>query len=134
MPSPTARFAPFIRQIITFGGVGVVAFIFHYGVLITLVERFHVSPVPAALAGYVAGGVVSYLLNRRHTFVSDKSHALAGPRFALVAAAGFCITWLLMHVFTNVFAAPYIAAQLVTTLIVMVWSYLAHRFFTFGHS
>ena len=134
MRSPTASLPPLVRQLAAFGGVGVVAVVCHYGVLITLVEVFRATPVPATLAGFVGGGIVSYLLNRRHTFVSDRAHALAGPRFALVAAVGFCITWGLMHVFTKILSAPYIPAQLVTTLIVMVWSYTAHRFFTFGKS
>jgi putative flippase GtrA len=123
---------PLLRQIAAFGGVGLVAMVCHYGALIALVEIFRIAPVPATLAGYVAGGLASYGLNRRHTFASDTPHAQAGPRFVLVAAVGFGITWALMHLLTQTLAAPYLPAQLLTTLIVMVWSYGAHRFFTFG--
>lgn len=132
MQSPSLSFTPFLRQLAAFGGAGFAAMVCHYGALIALVEIFRAAPVPAALAGYIAGGIVSYLINRRHTFASDSSHREAAPRFILAAAAGFCITWALMHVFTQTLAAPYLPAQLATTLIVMVWSYLAHRFWTFG--
>ena len=50
------------------------------------------APVPATLAGYVAGGVVSYRLNRRHTYASDRPHAEAGWRFARSRCVGFLIT------------------------------------------
>lgn len=124
--------APLLRQIAAFGGVGLVAMACHYGVLIALVEGLHLAPVPATLAGYVAGGIVSYLLNRRHTFGSDAPHGEAGVRFALVACAGFGLTWMLMHLLTQSLAAPYLAAQVLTTALVMVWSYAAHRLWTFG--
>jgi len=99
---------------------------------VALVEGAGWRAVPATLVGYVAGGVVSYLLNRRHTFASDRPHAEAGWRFALVAAVGFCLTWGFMHVFVDRFALPYFPAQLVTTGIVLVWSFVANRFWTFG--
>ena len=49
------------------------------------------QPVPATLCGYLVGGVIGYLLNRRHTFASDRPHAEAGWRFALVTFVGFWI-------------------------------------------
>lgn len=131
MPARSAPI-PLARQLLAFGGVGVVAVIFHYAVLIGLREGFCWAPVPATLLGYVAGGFVSYILNRRHTFDSDASHGRAGPRFVLVAAVGFAITWGLMHLATQMFSLPYLLAQCVITGIVMVWSYGAHRYWTFG--
>ena len=125
---------PLARQLVAFGGVGVVAVVFHYSVLVGLREGFGLSPVPATLWGYIVGGYVSYVLNRRHTFGSAASHGRAGPRFALVAGVGFVITWVLMHLATQVLAVPYLLAQCAITALVMVWSYAAHRFWTFGKS
>ena len=56
------------RQISMFAAVGAAAAVVHYGVLVGLVEFGHWGAVPATLAGYVAGGIVSYWLNRRHTY------------------------------------------------------------------
>jgi putative flippase GtrA len=119
------------RQFAAFFGVGLVAAIVHYGLLISLVEGYRMDPVPAALAGYVAGGIVSYLLNRRHTYASDRPHVEATWRFALVAVIGFGLTWAGMAVLVRGLAVPYLAAQLVTTGIVLFWSFLAHKFWTF---
>ena len=120
------------RQFIAFFGVGLVAAVAHYGLLIALVEGGGLHPVPATLAGYVAGGLVSYALNRRHTYTSRRPHREATWRFALVAFVGFLLTWLFMHAFTIWLGAPYLPAQLVTTGIVMLWSFLAHRAWTFA--
>src|SRR5215207_3846300 len=70
------------RQMSAFVAVGFVAGVAHYGVLIGLVEAGGFDPVPATLLGYGAGGIVSYGLNRRLTYASDRPHAQAGWRFA----------------------------------------------------
>ena len=120
------------RQVSAFAVVGVFAAVAHYGALITLVEGFGWQAVPATLVGYVAGGIVSYLLNRRHTFASDRPHEEAGWRFALVAGIGFCLTWVAMHLLHDRAGMQYLLAQLVTTGVVLVWSFAANKFWTFG--
>jgi putative flippase GtrA len=122
---------PLARQFSFFVGVGAVAALVHYGLLIGLVEAGGVAPVPATLAGYLAGGVVSYALNRRHTYASERPHAEATWRFAAVASVGFVLTGLFMHLLTERLRAPYLPAQLATTGIVLFWSFLANRIWTF---
>lgn len=120
------------RQFASFVVVGAAAFVAHYGVLIGLVEGFRVGAVAATLVGFVAGGAVSYLLNRRHTYVSHRPHAEATPRFGAVALVGFGLTWLLMALLTRRLGLPYLPAQLATTGVVLVWSFSAHRLWTFA--
>ncbi len=128
-PAPLAALA---RQFGAFTGVGAVAAVVHYGALIALVEAGGVDPVPATLAGYVGGGVVSYLLNRRLTYRSDRPHTQATWRFAVVAFVGFLFTWSLMTLFVAALGpAHYLPAQLVTTGIVLIWSFVANRVWTF---
>ena len=129
MPPSLQRLA---RQFAAFFGVGVAAAVVHYGLLIGLVEGGGFDPVPATLAGYVAGGLVSYVLNRRHTYESSRPHREATWRFAVVAFIGFLLTWGFMQLFVAWLGAPYIPAQLVTTGIVMLWSFLAHKAWTFA--
>jgi putative flippase GtrA len=104
----------------------------HYGVLVGLVETGLATPVPATLAGYVLGGVVSYLLNRTRTYASDRPHREATWRFAIVALVGFFITWIIMHAFTTWTSVPYLPAQILTTGVVLLWSFVAHRLWTFA--
>ena len=76
--------------------------------------------------------IVSYVLNRRHTYRSDRPHDQAGWRFAVVAGVGFVLTLGLMTLFVDRWALPYFPAQIVTTGIVLLWSFFAHKFWTFG--
>jgi putative flippase GtrA len=120
-----------LRQISTYALVGVVATLAHYAVLVSLVEGFRQAAVPAALAGYVIGGIVSYVLNRRHTFASDRPHRQATWRFALVAFLGFCLTYAFMHIFVDNYEAPYLPAQMLATVLIMFVTYVINRQWTF---
>jgi putative flippase GtrA len=82
--------------------------------------------------GYVAGGIVSYLLNRAFTYATERSHAEAGWRFAVVAAVGFGLTFALMSVMHGWLGWHYLPSQIITTGIVLVWSFLAHKYWSFG--
>jgi putative flippase GtrA len=128
------------RQFTSFFWIGLIAAAIHYGCLIGLVELAGFSPVPATLIGFTLGGIASYSLNRRYTYQSNRPHAEATWRFAVVAFIGFLLTWGLMSLF-GWLAGPrfglwyvYLFAQLVTTGIVLVWSFLAHKFWTFGEA
>jgi putative flippase GtrA len=129
---PLRRYPRQFRQLVTYVFAGGLTAVAHYSVLIGLVEIAHVDPVPATLAGFIVGAIVSYLLNRWLTFDATHSHAQATWRFALIAAGGFVLTGLLMHLFVARFGLPYLPMQLVTTGIVMVFSFLGHKFFSFA--
>ena len=119
------------RQFGTFFAVGLVAAATHYGLLVSLVEGYRLDPVPATLIGYVAGGIVSYLLNRRLTYASDRPHGEATWRFAVVSGVGFGITWVLVAIGVRTLGLPYMLAQVLTTGIVLFWTFGANRFWTF---
>jgi putative flippase GtrA len=121
-----------IRQFSSFTVVSVIATAVHYSVLVGLVEIAGVSAVGAALAGYSTGGIISYVLNRRHVFRSAAPHEVAGSRFALVAAAGFGLTYVFMSLLVDKAQLPYLPAQIATTCIVMIWNFAAHKMWTFS--
>ncbi len=121
-----------IEQFLRFGGVGVLAALGHYGTLALLVELAALGPVPATLGGYVVGGVISYALNRQWTFASAARHRDAIGKFVLVAAVGFVLTGLAMAALTGPLRLHYLLAQLVTTGIVMLWSFWASKLWTFA--
>ncbi|KGM31630.1 GtrA family protein [Inquilinus limosus] len=120
------------RQFARYAGVGAVATAVHYMVLVGLVESGGAAPLPATLAGYVAGGLVSYALNRRLTFAGGRPHREAAWRFVAVAASGFAWTGLLMALLVGRLGAPYLPAQAATTLVVLFWGFLANRLWTFA--
>ena len=121
-----------LRQFIAFSGVGVVAAVAHYGVLIVLVEGFGIAPVIATLWGFAAGATVSYLLNRRFTFQSDRPHWTAVPRFLAVSVGGFVLNGLAMWFLNEQWDVQYLVAQVIATGIVLFWNFSANRWWTFA--
>ena len=126
-----ARMPALVRQFRSFVGIGVVTTALHYGVLVLLVQFAGIAPVPAALCGFTVGGVLSYRLNRRHTFGSERPHEEAIWRFTLVAGVAFVLTYALMRVLVEGWLIPYLPSQLVTSGLVMIWTFAANKLWTF---
>jgi len=121
-------------QLIAYGATGLAAAVAHYGVLIALVSGAGWRPLIATLLGFVAGGVVSYGLNRRFTFESSRNHLDAGWRFGVIAAVGFVATGLLMVFFNEHLGWNYVLCQILITLIVMVLTFTGHKFWSFAEA
>jgi putative flippase GtrA len=121
-----------ISQFIQFALVGCAAAVGHYGTLIILSEWAGVSPVPASGTGFVIGAVISYALNYQFVFRSDKNHAPTAAKFLTVAIIGLAFNSAIMALLTGGAGLHYLLAQVTATIMVMVWSYLGNRFWTFA--
>jgi putative flippase GtrA len=120
-----------VRQFLLFSTAGGCAAIGHYGTLIALSELAGAAPVPASLAGFLVGAVISYVLNYRFTFRSTKQHSEALTKFLTVAAVGFVLNGAVMAALTGWAGLHYLAAQIVATAVVLVWTFLCNRHWTF---
>jgi putative flippase GtrA len=130
MSSPTNPIPQFIQFVL----VGCAAAVGHYGTLIILSEWAGVSPVPASGTGFVIGAAISYALNYQFVFRSDKNHAPTAAKFLTVAIIGLAFNSAIMALLTGGAGFHYLPAQLTATIMVMVWSYLGNRFWTFATS
>lgn len=119
------------RQFAIFLGVGCVATLVHYAILIGMVEGWRLKPVPATLMGYVAGALTSYALNRHFTYQTSRNHWQATWRFGLVALGGFGLTWIIMQMLTMFFKMPYLPSQIFITGLVLFWSFYINKLWTF---
>ena len=119
------------RQFVKFAGVGAIGTAAHYATLVLLVQTQWAGPVIASSAGAVVGAVVNYLLNYHYTFASNRRHREAFWRFFTIAAVGFLLNGLLMALLTQQLALFYLLAQVITTLLVLVWNFLGNRVWTF---
>lgn len=122
---------PRLRHFLTFAAIGLVGVAVQYSVLVTLVQGFAVDPVTGSGFGFVCGGIVNYLLNRRITFRSRKRHAEAASKFFTVAGLGLVWNSLLMYLMVKELAVPYLIAQLITTGLLLLWHYSANSLWTF---
>jgi putative flippase GtrA len=111
--------------------VGAAATALHYGVLVTLVERFGQPAAPAAALGALCGAAAAYVANRRFTFGSSRGHAQALPRFLAVAAASAATSAALVWLLSQQLGAPYLLAQAVATALTLLGGYLLNQRWTF---
>jgi putative flippase GtrA len=125
---PQARIA---GQFLSFLVVGALATAVHYTILIAGVEWLGMSPVLASGAGFVAGAVTNYLLNRRYTFAVQKRHRAAIPRFAAVACCGLLLNLVILQALAVHVGLPYLVAQCLATGFVLLWNFLLNRLWTF---
>lgn len=121
------------RQFITYAGVGSLGTVAHYLLLLGLVEGMGVAPYLGAIAGFLLGAVVNYYLNHRITFRSQQRHQEALPKFLFVAAVGVVLTGGLMAWATEQLHLHYFVVQLVTTALLLLFTFAVNRLWTFRH-
>jgi putative flippase GtrA len=119
------------REMLHYLWVGFLATASQYMLLILCVEVFHSSAVLGSSLGYLVGGLVNYVLNRKHTFVSQKKHHKAITQFIIVFTIAFFMNGALLQALQTWAKLHYIPAQILTTTLVLVWNYSAHKFWTF---
>lgn len=120
-----------LRQFIRFAGVGGIATILMYLLLIVLVEWLAVAPVPASVLAYILSAIFNYIANYRFTFDSTVPHQKALPRFMLIATAGLALNTLIMFLLTDILPVHYLLAQVVATGVVLIWNFVANRRWTY---
>ncbi len=125
------RVIALMRQFVKFTGVGFVSAIGHYGLLIALVQIAAAPAVPASAAGALLGAWINYSLNYHYTFRSTRQHRESVLRFAVVAAVGLVLNTLFMWVGVELIGAHYLLSQVVTTGLVLIWSFASNRYWTF---
>lgn len=129
-----ANMVALVRQFVKFTGVGFVSAIGHYGLLIALVQAAGIAAVPASVAGALLGAWINYTLNYHYTFRSGERHRESVLKFAAVATVGLVLNTLFMWIGTALIGAHYLISQLVTTGLVLIWSFGGNRYWTFQSS
>jgi len=118
-------------QFLRFLLVGGVCTALQYGALVTAVEWSGVDPLLASGAGFVLSAVLNYLLNRRYTWASQAQHRIAIRRFVMVTGAGLLLNLLGMRLLHGYLDWHYVPAQVLTTLVTLLWNFAWHRHWTF---
>jgi len=98
-----------------FGLAGLVNTAVGLAIIVALDPGLGVAPALANAVGYIVGGVVGFILNRRYVFRSERTIGASGPRYALAAAAAFALnqgTLRLAGLMLGAGALQHVAAQL----------------------
>ena len=120
------------QQFLLFTGIGAIGTAGHYTTLILLVQFLQTNPVIASTTGFVIGALINYLLNYRITFNSNKEHRETLTKFFSVATLGAVFNGLIMSAGFYLFDIHYLIIQLTATGLVLVFNFMANKYWTFA--
>lgn len=124
------RQSEWVSRFARFAGAGAVGTAAHYLVFATWVQLAGSHVVVATMAGFLVGAVINYTLNYHITFASKQGHIAALPKFMSIAAIGFCINAALVAAGMGL-GLYYMVSQVLATLVVLAWNFLANSLWTF---
>ena len=119
------------RRIISFGAIGLVNTGLDFLVYTICYSGLALSPRASQAAGYVAGVLCSFILNRTITFRDGtRTPALQILLFVLVNAVSFAVTSNLIGVLVDWGLNSYIAKAVVTAVSMFI-NYFGYKIFVF---
>jgi putative flippase GtrA len=123
--------ASIVAQFVKFGIVGVGNTALSLGVYAVLVRGFGVWYLAASAASYTVGMVNGFLWNRRWTFRGHVGDALTPLRWLVVQGCGLGATLGLVFLFVHDAGMDKLLGQACAVAIVVVFTFLANRAWTF---
>lgn len=131
----TSRYNPamshVIKRFIGFAGTGAIATGIQYLILIVLHELLGLAAVSSSSVGYGIAAIANYLMKYHWVFGSDERHHVAGPKYAIVSLTGLTLNTLLMYLGVGLLDIHYLLAQVISTLLVLIWNFSVNSIWTF---
>lgn len=120
-----------IRQIVRFGGVGVLCFLIDYGILNVLTEYAKVYYLLSATISFSVSVIVNYVLSTLFVFDVDKEHSRVRDLllFVVFSVIGLGLTAGIMKLGVDWLAFDYRLVKIVATAIVMVYNFVTRKLF-----
>lgn len=112
--------------------VGMLGTATHLALLYGLVEWAALPPLLATSLAFCWVVLQSYWLNRNWVFQSDSRHVSSLPKFVIASLLGLTANFGLMYLMIEVLDLWYMAAQIVTILVIPPMNYLLYRYWTFA--
>lgn len=110
--------------------VGCISTVVYFLCVFIMVEFFEKDPLLASAISFIIMTIISFMLNKKYTFVSDFSHSRL-MRFFIVAFIGFILNFIIMFIIVKVLSLHYTIGELVTTLIIPLINFTLNNYWTF---
>lgn len=112
--------------------VGLLGTAIDLGLLYLFVDLLRINLLLAATMSFVLAVINNFTLNKYWTFrnKSDKTRRQF-IKFLMLSAAGLLLTVICMAFFVYVLKIWYMAAKLITSVLVLTWNFLANKYWTF---
>lgn len=120
-----------IKMFLRFASAGLAGTACQYLILIAAVQGLGGNPVLASFLGALAGAVVNYCLAYFFVFRSSKKHTETVYKFLIIAGGSLLLNTAFMYVQTHILHANYLTSQLVTSALLLLYSFAANSLWTF---
>ncbi len=87
----------------------------------------------SAVAAFIAGLIINYLLSRAWVFQSVYSPSREFIIFAIIGIIGLALNEFFLYFFVDLLGIWYMAAKIISVGLVLIWNFLARRKFAFKH-
>lgn len=112
--------------------VSVLAALIDLGCRVLLVESFFWRPASASVVGYLAGGVIQYVLCSIWVFTNAPRNAATGfAVFTILSLGGLILTWLAVTILCDWAHMPYGFAMLCGLGLAFTWNFLSRKYLLF---
>lgn len=110
----------------------VLALVIDFLILELCVRGLGMAAVPSAILGYLAGGVVQYVLCSWWVFsTSLKSDAVGFAAFTVLSLVGLGITWIVVAVMHDWAGLPVELAKFFAVGLAFAWNFLSRKYLLF---
>ncbi|WP_202079779.1 GtrA family protein [Caldalkalibacillus salinus] len=119
-------------KVFTYGMVGVLGTLIHFGVLILFVELFNQGPVLSSTIGFIVTLIVSYYLNQKYTFkIKSTQHTKLFTKYTIVSCSGLILNGLIMYLAVQILSFHYMLGQAIVVFILPLTNFILNNLWTF---
>jgi putative flippase GtrA len=120
-----------LREFVFYAAIGGIGTIFHYVVLVVLVELYLFKPLIGSSFGFLTGALINYTLNYYFVFSSKRSHRSTLLKFMVIASIGGVGNMLLFALLVKYSTLHYFLIQMICTALLLLFTYGFNKKWTF---
>ena len=114
-----------MKQILSFGIVGVVAFLIDYGIMNILYTKLGCTLLIANTCGFIISTIINYILSKKHVFDMKTSNAFV--KFVVLSVLGLMINNLTMILCIDYMKLITLVAKVLATSVCMIWNFITKK-------
>jgi putative flippase GtrA len=121
-----------VRQFLKFAVVGAIGTCVDVSILYVLHELAGLNLYLSNAVSFTVAVINNYLLNSFWTFGDqEKRHGRQIVQFFIVSVIGLLLSSGLLYIFHDIYGLHYLAAKVLSILVVLFWNFTANRLWTF---
>ncbi len=124
----------FSIQFIRFLGVGVINTLIGFTIIFACMYLARLGPEISNLIGYVCGVIISFFLNKKYTFNSNKKGHKEAIRFLIVFGIAYTANLLVLYILIHNIHISKDFSQIYAGIVYTVTSYLMNKYYVFTDS